>query len=36
MLTLLNERQQKSTANEVIVSVFTGHGLKAGGKILDI
>jgi threonine synthase len=33
---ILNHREQKSTANEVIVSVFTGHGLKAGGKMLDI
>jgi len=33
---ILNHRQQKSTANEVIVSVFTGHGLKAGGKMPDI
>ncbi len=33
---ILNNRQQKSTANEVIVSMFTGHGLKAGGKMPDI
>ena len=33
---IVNHRQQKSTANEVIVSVFTGHGLKAGGKMPDI
>jgi threonine synthase len=33
---ILNNRQQKSTLNEVIVSVFTGHGLKAGGKMPDI
>ena len=35
---ILNHRNQQehSMAHEVIVSVFTGHGLKAGGKILDI
>jgi threonine synthase len=29
-------QQEKSTAHEIIVSVFTGHGLKTGGKMLDI
>jgi threonine synthase len=33
---IFNHREQKSTANEVIVTVFTGHGLKAGGKMLAI
>lgn len=33
---ILNNRGQKSTTHEVIVSVFTGHGLKAGGKALEI
>ncbi|UCH98751.1 MAG: threonine synthase [Candidatus Aminicenantes bacterium] len=31
-----NHQQQKSVSHEMIVTVFTGHGLKAGGKMLDI
>lgn len=33
---IFNHWEQKTMAHEVIVSMFTGHGLKAGGKILDI
>ena len=32
----VNKYIRQSTANEVIVSVFTGHGLKAGAKMPDI
>ena len=33
---IFNHPEQKSMAHEVIVTVFTGHGLKAGGKMLEI